>query len=343
MKPVIFGLSGTTLTDGEMRLFSEHQPAGYILFKRNCVDKAQVKALTDALKKIAGTEKTLILIDQEGGRVTRLMPPEWRKPPAAKLFADLYLQAPEKARALTYLNARLIAAELREVGITGNCAPLADIPAPGSHDIIGDRAFGRTPEQVTDLAGIQARGLMEGGIIPVLKHIPGHGRATADSHERLPTVETPANVLKQSDFVPFQRLANLPYGMTAHIRYTAIDADQPATLSPKVIRMIRDDLGFHGILMTDDLSMKALSGDLGMLAKQSLAAGCDLILHCNGEFSEMKSIADALGPIAPPIQVAMSMGWARLATGLPDAATEFADLSNKYNDMAGSLDAAAVA
>lgn len=343
MKPVIFGISGTVLTDREAQFFTEHQPAGYILFKRNCVDKVQVKALTDALKNISGEEKTLILIDQEGGRVARLLPPHWRKPPPAQVFADLYTTDAEKARALTYINARLIAAELREVGITGNCAPLADIPIPGSHDIIGDRAFGKTPEQVAELAGIQAKGLMEGGIIPVLKHIPGHGRATSDSHEQLPTVTTPLSVLRDTDFIPFSRLSSLPYGMTAHIRYTSIDADHPATLSPKVIRIIREEIGFNGLLMTDDLSMKALSGDLASLAKNSLAAGCDLVLHCNGEFEEMDTIADVLSNMSPQIAVAMNMAWARINNQAPEATSEFADLSIKYSEMSSGVPSLAVA
>lgn len=343
MKPVIFGLAGTTLSDQEKEFFSLHQPAGFILFKRNCIDKTQVKALTDALKSISAHERTLILIDQEGGRVARLLPPHWRKPPPASVFADLFGQDAEKSRALTYLNARLIAAELREVGITGNCAPLADIPAPGSHDIIGDRAFGKTPEQVAELAAIQANGLMEGGIMPVLKHIPGHGRAMADSHEQLPTVTTPLSVLRESDFVPFTRLSGLPYGMTAHIRYTAIDAEEPATLSPKVIRIIREEIGFNGLLMTDDLSMKALSGDLGSLAKRSLAAGCDLILHCNGEYQEMQAIAAALPQASPQTSAAMDIAWARLANPDNDATHEFAELSIKYKEMSADVPALAVA
>lgn len=342
MKPVIFGMKGETLTEGEKALFRDHAPAGFILFRRNCRDKAQVRALTDGLRESAGREVP-IFIDQEGGRVARLLPPHWRKPPPAGIFAGVYDEDAEKARELVYLNARLIAAELREVGITGNCAPLADIPIPGSHDIIGDRAFGKTPEQVADLAGVQAKGLMEGGILPVLKHIPGHGRATADSHEELPEVTAPLDVLRETDFIPFKRLANLPYGMTAHIRYTAIDKDRTATLSPTVIGLIRNEIGFKGLLMTDDLSMKALSGSLASLAEDSLAAGCDLVLHCNGEFAEMKEVAEALGTAKPHIQTAMDAAWSRIADKLPSPAQDFADLSSEYSALSKSIPALAVA
>lgn len=343
MKPVIFGMKGETLSEEEKVLFRAHAPAGFILFKRNCRDKGQLRALTDELRDVAGKNDVPIFIDQEGGRVARLLPPHWRKPPPASIFAALYDEHPEKARELVYLNARLIAAELREAGITGNCAPLADIPAPGSHTIIGDRAFGETPEQVADLAGVQAKGLMEGGVLPVLKHIPGHGRATADSHEELPVVTTPLDTLRKTDFIPFGKLAHLPYGMTAHIRYSAIDGDKPTTLSPKVIDLIRNEIGFEGLLMTDDLSMKALSGALASLAKDSLAAGCDLILHCNGEYTEMKEIAEALSEAKPELPAAMSQAQSRVADDLPSPTVDFADLSSAYSKLSESIPTLAVA
>jgi beta-N-acetylhexosaminidase len=300
--PVIYGMTGLTLTTEERAFFTAERPAGYILFARNCQDPAQVRALTDALKALNPDYLPLILIDQEGGRVARLKPPHWRKVPPAALFADVAAQDMAAAQRMVYLNARLIAAELVACGINTDCAPLADIPTETCHDIIGDRAYGTEPSQVVALGRAMADGLLDGGVLPVLKHIPGHGRAEVDSHEDLPVVNASLPELTAQDFMPFRELADIPLGMTAHIRYTAIDAQRPATLSPKTIAMVRDVIGFNGLLMTDDLSMKALQGDFGQLARDSLAAGCDLVLHCNGKMEEMTAIAGALTAGSPALE-----------------------------------------
>lgn len=298
-KAVILGIAGLELSEDEKRFFATVNPLGFILFSRNCDNPEQIKKLLYSLKQILGRDNFLILIDQEGGRVARLKPPHWRKSPPAALFADIADMSIGQAKKSTYANARLIARELYELGINVNCAPLADVPVQDSHDIIGDRAYGDTPHQVSILAEAMARGLLDGGILPVLKHIPGHGRARADSHENLPTVTESLKELQATDFVPFKALSYLPLGMTAHILYTAIDDKLPATLSPTVIDLIRGEMiGFNGLLMSDDISMKALSGNLGDLSKQTIKAGCDVVLHCNGKMIEMQEITNALEQIS---------------------------------------------
>jgi beta-N-acetylhexosaminidase len=293
----IFGIAGTGLSEEEKRFFQKMDPLGFILFARNCESPEQVKRLTRSLRELLQRENVLILIDQEGGRVARLKPPHWRKTPAAGVFAGMAGGSLASARDAVYANARLIARELFDLGINVNCAPLADVPVKGAHDIIGDRAYGDDPRQVSVLAGAMAEGLQDGGVLPVLKHIPGHGRARSDSHEKLPVVDEPLSGLEKSDFIPFIALNRLALGMTAHILYTAIDPERPATLSPKVIDIIRGKIGFDGLLMSDDLSMKALTGSFGDLATQTIAAGCDAVLHCNGKMDEMRRIADALPPL----------------------------------------------
>lgn len=287
----IVGLEGTALSDAERGFFRELNPMGYILFARNCDNPQQLRALTDALRELSGDAALPILIDQEGGRVARLRPPHWRKTmPAAQLAACGPVELAKAKRAM-YVSMRLIAEELHRMGITVNCAPIADVPVAGCHDVIGDRALGETPQQVAELARVQSDALLEGGVLPVLKHIPGHGRGLADSHLELPTVTASLDELRATDFVPFKQLNDLPFGMTAHIRYTAIDADLPATLSPAAIALIRSELGFDGLLMSDDASMKALSGSLESIARDALAAGCDVVLHCNGKMDEMLQVA----------------------------------------------------
>lgn len=305
----IVGLKGLVLTEEEKLFFSELQPLGFILFARNCDSPAQVLALTNSLRELLGREDVPILIDQEGGRVVRLKPPHWRKPPAARLFATLAEESLSEASDALYANTRLIARDLYTLGITVDCAPLADVPVADAHDIIGDRAFGTTPEQVAHLAGVMARGLLDGGVLPVLKHIPGHGRGRADSHEELPAVHESLEVLRKTDFVPFKALRDLPMGMTAHILYTAVDAELPATLSPKVMKLIRGEIGFDGLLMSDDLSMKALTGSFGERTERSLAAGCDVVLHCNGDMAEMKAIAERLTPMSPAAEERFARAW----------------------------------
>lgn len=293
----ICGVAGTSLTPQEREFLAEHKPFGVILFARNCESPEQVKALTADIRACLDHPLASILIDQEGGRVARLKPPHWRAYPAAARFAEQASENIESAKRHTYINARLIAEDLHALGINTDCAPLADIPAPGSHDIIGDRAFGRSPTQVIALARAQAEGLHDGGVMSVLKHIPGHGRATADSHEALPIVDAPLEELEQSDFIPFKALAHLPMGMTAHILYTALDNERVATLSPTVIAYIREHIGFDGLLMSDDISMKALKGDMAALANGIWDAGCDLVLHCNGKMEEMQAIASVKRPL----------------------------------------------
>lgn len=295
-KSFICGVEGLTLSDAERKFLGDEQPYGVILFARNIGDPGQLAALTAEIRSLLNHRFASILIDQEGGRVARMKPPHWREYPPAKRFADMARDMERAARA-TYLNARLIAEELREAGITTDCAPLADVLAPECHTIIGDRAFGSDAHQVAKLARAQAQGLLDGGILPVLKHIPGHGRATVDSHESLPVVRATLVELEACDFIPFRELADLPLGMTAHIVYEALDAKRVATVSPVVIRFIRSGLGFDGLLMSDDLSMKALTGPYRKRAEDTLAAGCDLVLHCNGVMKEMREVAAASIPL----------------------------------------------
>jgi len=314
LKAGIFGVSGLVLSDEEKSFFKRMNPVGFILFARNCESPPQVGKLVSDLKTLLNREgDLLILIDQEGGRVARLKPPHWRNAPAAKVFADIAQHSLSDGKRATYMNARLIARELHGLGINVDCAPLADVPVDGAHNIIGDRAYGDDPHQISILAESMARGLSDGGVLPVLKHIPGHGRAGADSHEELPVVKASLSELRQSDFIPFKALSGLPLGMTAHILYTAIDPKYPATLSPAVLKLIRDELGFDGLLMSDDISMKALKGSLTTLTEQSLAAGCDVVLHCNGRMDEMRQIAEALPELSTRARKRFDSAVAKLA------------------------------
>ena len=280
VKSFICGVAGQVLTDAERKFLSAEKPYGVILFARNIGTPEQVLALTTEIKSLLDHPYASILIDQEGGRVARLKPPHWRKYPPAKFFADM----PDRdaARLSTELNARLLGEELRAVGITTDCAPVADVLASECHAIIGDRAFGDTAAQVADLAGAQARGLLSAGILPIVKHIPGHGRATQDSHEHLPRVTASLAELEASDFAAFKALRFIPLAMTAHIVYDALDPERCATVSPIVIHYIRKEIGYDGLIMSDDLSMKALRGSFAEKTEQTLAAGCDLVLHGNG-------------------------------------------------------------
>lgn len=334
LSAAIYGFNGTVLTPGERDFFRDANPYGYILFARNCESPPQVKALTASLKEISGRDRLPILIDQEGGRVARLKAPHWPEFPAAKAFADLAAKNLAQAANACYLNARLMAEELSALGITVDCAPVADVPVAGAHDVIGDRAFGFDPQQVAALARAQARGLMDGGVVPVVKHIPGHGRAKADSHEEMPVVDSPLEVLKKTDFAPFKALADLPMAMTAHVLYTALDKRNIATLSPLVITLIREEIGFKGLLMSDDLSMKAMPGNFTQRAKDTLAAGCDVVLHCNGKMEEMRAVAEGVSPLAelhlqraeaairplPPMDFDIAQAKAEIASLLAKAA-----------------------
>jgi beta-N-acetylhexosaminidase len=288
----IYGCAGLTLSAAERDFFRDVKPWGFILFARNISNATQVRILIAQLRDTVGDEKTPVLIDQEGGRVARLKPPQWQARPPAAVFGNLHQANPEAAREATYLNARLIAHDLAELGINVDCLPVLDVPVPGAHDIIGDRAFATDPSTIIALARAQIDGLMDGGVLPVMKHIPGHGRAGADSHLALPRVAASAEELSASDFVTFRSLDQCPIAMTAHVVYESIDPQRPATTSPKVIRdVIRGEIGFNGLLMSDDLSMKALDGPLSVRAKAALFAGCDLALHCNGDMDEMRDVA----------------------------------------------------
>lgn len=287
----ILGCSGTSLTDEERAFFSEVNPWGFILFKRNIDSPDQVRRLVDDLRGCVGRDDAPVLIDQEGGRVQRMGPPHWRRYPPGRAYGEIAGNDPLHRREITRLGARLLAHDLRAVGINVDCVPVLDVPAPDGHEIIGDRAYGRTAEEVALLGRAAAEGLIAGGVLPVVKHIPGHGRALADSHLQLPVVEAPYDELEARDFAPFKVLSDMPMAMTAHVVYTAIDPARPGTTSRIVHRrVIRGAIGFDGLLMTDDLSMKALSGDFAGRTRAALDAGCDVALHCNGDMDEMKGV-----------------------------------------------------
>ncbi|QGP77925.1 beta-N-acetylhexosaminidase [Sphingobium sp. CAP-1] len=298
MKPVIFGLSGATLTADERAFFADAEPAGYILFKRNIVDRAQVRALTDNLRALHGRDDLLVMIDQEGGRVARMQPPVWPAFPPGAVFDRLYDLAPSSAIAAARANARAIALTLAEVGISVDALPLLDVRQDGASDIMGDRTLGADPMRVAALGRATLEGLAEGGVVGIVKHMPGHGRALVDSHLDLPVVDANLNAL-ETDLAPFRTLRGAPIGMTAHVVYTEWDADRPASLSPTIIgEIIRASIGFDGLLMSDDLDMKALKGSIPDLAAGVVAAGCDLALNCWGRMDDMVGIADLLPEIS---------------------------------------------
>jgi beta-N-acetylhexosaminidase len=299
MKPVIFGLAGATLCNDERAFFREAEPAGYILFKRNVENRAQLLALTDGLRDLAGNDDLAILIDQEGGRVARMQPPEWPVFPAGPAFDALYEIAPVSAIEAARANAQAIALTLAEVGITVDALPLLDVVQPDTTEAISTRALGAEPMRVAALGRAILDGLAAGGVVGIVKHMPGHGRARLDTHLALPTVTATAEEL-EVDIEPFRTLKHAPMGMTSHIVFQAWDPDRPATLSPIVIdEVIRGAIGFDGLLMTDDIDMKALSGTPGEKAAAAIAAGCDLVLDCWGRMDEMVEIAGRLGEIAP--------------------------------------------
>ena len=287
-RAIILGCSGPRLTEAEAEFFAEAQPFGFILFRRNVEDPGQLAELVAALRGCVEHDAP-ILIDQEGGRVQRMIPPHWTRYPPG----EAYLKSSNDlagARETARLGARLMAHDLHAVGIDVDCLPVLDVPVPGAHDIIGDRAYAADPEHVAVLGRAAAEGLMAGGVLPVIKHIPGHGRALADSHHDLPVVNADRAHLEAWDFMPFKALSDMPIAMTAHVVYTALDPDQPATTSPRVLDMIRNDLGYQGLIVSDDLSMKALKGDLEHRAESALKAGCDVVLHCNGDMAEMQGV-----------------------------------------------------
>lgn len=292
----IVGCAGSVLSDAEIGFIREVRPVGLILFKRNCKSPLQVRELVDSWKAAVDSEFTLVLVDQEGGRVSRLGPPKWPKIPSAASFGSLWDKNQDLGREAARINGSLIGNQLSGLGINVNCAPVLDLRVPGAHHIIGDRAFSSDPRAVIDLGVAMSKGLLSGGVLPMVKHIPGHGRAQADSHESLPVVSSTRAELEELDFTPFRALVDIaPLAMTAHVVYSELDPVNPATTSPSVVRLIREKIGFLGLLVTDDLSMKALAGPIGCSASKSRDAGCDIVLHCNGNIDEMFLIAKNTG------------------------------------------------
>ncbi|WP_342729597.1 beta-N-acetylhexosaminidase [Bradyrhizobium sp. B117] len=288
----ITGVSGTELTAAEREFIRSERPWGFILFKRNVATPAQVTALVGELRAVAGTADAPVLIDQEGGRVQRLGPPHWPVYPPGAVFSTLYDTDSALGLTAARLSARLIAADLADLGITVDCLPLADVPVSGADAVIGNRAYGTSPDKVAAIARAVTDGLEQGGVLPVLKHIPGHGRATADTHFKLPTVDTSRDELERTDFAAFGPLADLPMAMTAHVVFSAIDPAHPATTSATMIaQVIRGAIGFQGLLMSDDVSMNALAGTIAERTRAIFAAGCDMALHCNGNIEEMREVA----------------------------------------------------
>ncbi len=310
----ILGCSGHTLTDQERRFFRKVQPWGFILFKRNVDTPDQVRALTAVLRETVDRSDAPILIDQEGGRVQRLGPPHWPAYPAGRAYGEIAANDPLTRREIARLGARLMAHDLASLGINVDCVPVLDVPAEDGHEVIGDRAYHSDPATIAELGRAAAEGLIAGGVLPVIKHIPGHGRAKADSHHDLPVVETPYEDLDAVDFAPFRVLSDMPMAMTAHVVYAAVDAKRPATTSKKAIRrVIRQAIGFDGLLMSDDLSMKALGGSFTDRTRDALDAGCDVVLHCNGDMAEMKAVVAGCRPLAGRAKRRAEAALARLA------------------------------
>ena len=332
-RALILGCAGKTLSPEEAAFFREVRPWGFILFKRNIGTPAEVRALTAALRDCLGRDQAPILIDQEGGRVQRMGPPHWPAYPAGGRYGRLN----GAATAIARLGARLMAHDLSEVGINVDCAPVLDVPEPGAHDIIGDRAYGTSPDSVAEIGRAVAEGLMAGGVLPVMKHMPGHGRAACDSHHGLPVVDASLAALSAQDFQPFRALGDLPMAMSAHVVFTAIDPERPATQSAIVIReVIRGAIGFDGLLMTDDLSMNALNGSFRDRTEAAFTAGIDVGLHCNGVMDEMRAVAEAAPLLAgAPARRAVS------ALACLDGVGEGLDVSEARARFAAALAAAA--
>ena len=332
MQAAIYGLEGLELSDDERSFFRDADPAGFILFKRNCENAAQVLRLTDALRDLSGRPDLPILIDQEGGRVARMKPPVWPAFPAAERFDQLYALAPSSAIEAVRSNARAIGLTLRESGVNVDALPLLDVRQPGASDVIGDRALGSEPMQVAALGRAVLDGLASAGVVGIIKHIPGHGRALVDSHKELPVVTASADEL-ESDLEPFERLSSAPMGMTAHVIYTAWDQDHPASLSPTVIGdVIRGRIGFDGFLMSDDLGMEALQGDFGSRAAGVVAAGCDAALHCSGKMDEMVAVAASVPPLGAEAEARLARAMATTLTD-DDDGPSFAEVVAKRDAL----------
>ena len=325
---MVFGCAGTALGAEERTFFHQANPLGFILFERNCATPDQVRALVGEFRASVGRDDAPVLIDQEGGRVVRLKPPHWRPLPAGARLAHAYQRDAARGIAAAHLSARLIAAELHPLGITLDCAPVLDIPLSGSHSVIGDRALGTAPAAVAALGRAFCDGLLAGGVLPVIKHVPGHGRATVDSHHGLPTVATGVAELERTDFAPFRALSDMPVAMTAHVLYTALDSRDAGTVSANVIEAaIRGAIGFDGLLVSDDLAMAALSGGPGERTAAALAAGCDVVLHGSADAEEMRAVAAAARPLGDRALVRLGRAQAkRAAPSAFDAAAAVAQL-----------------
>jgi len=328
----ILGCAGLELTDWERDFFTDLNPLGFILFARNIEDPYQVQALCDDLRSCVSHPDVPILIDQEGGRVARLRPPHWREAPTAAKIGELAVFNLEMGLEAAHLNARLFASELLNLGINVDCAPVLDIPVEGADPIISDRAYAPHPELAAVMGRAACRGFMAGGVLPVIKHIPGHGRALVDSHKALPVVDTAFDILDSVDFRPFVELADMPWAMTAHIVYSDIDQFAPATMSPRLIEdVIRHHIGFNGVLISDDLSMHALEGDFSARAEAALDAGCDLVLHCNGDKEEMLSVAEGLRSITDETDDRLEEGWKQTRENLEEI--DFDQAENRFNTL----------
>ncbi len=317
----IAGVAGTALDAGERAFLADADPLGFILFARNVDSPDQLRRLTDTLRDAVGRDAP-VLIDQEGGRVARLRPPHWRDWPAP---LEQVATAGPHAEQVMRLRYAIIATELRAAGIDVNCAPCADVARADTHAVLRNRCYGDTPGIVTRVARAVAEGLLSGGVLPVLKHIPGHGAATADSHQELPRVDLPEPALQAVDFTPFAALSDLPMAMTAHVVYAALDPDRPATTSPEVIALIRGQIGFGGLLMSDDISMHALSGGIADRCRAALSAGCDLVLHCNGDLAEMRLVAETCGRMGPQAAQRAEAALALRNVPVPDRAALIAE------------------
>jgi len=337
MTPAIFGLAGLALTADERAFFREADPAGYILFGRNVQDRGQLRALTDELRSIHGRERLLVSIDQEGGRVARMKPPEWEAFPPGEAFARLWQVAPASAIEAARANAEALGHDLAEVGVTVDYLPLLDVRQPGAHDVIGDRALGDEPMQVAALGRAVLDGLARAGVAGCIKHMPGHGRAGADSHKELSTVEASEAEL-ESDLEPFRTLAGAPIGMTAHVRYTAWDADNPGTLSPVVVNeVIRGRIGFSGLLLTDDIDMEALDGSVPERSGRAIAAGCDVVLNCWARMDDMIGIAERLPAMAEVASERLDRALAETGEGCAADRAQLVARRDSLLDLARNL------
>lgn len=323
LRAFIAGCSGPALTAEERAFFTEARPCGFVLFARNCVDPVQTKDLIDDVRSAVSADDLLVLVDQEGGRVQRLRPPHWRAYPPPAAFGRLYGREPQRAIAVARLVSRLMAEELRGLGITVDCTPVLDVPVAGAHEVIGDRAFSDHADTVIALGRAVCEGLLSGGVLPVIKHVPGHGRARADSHATLPVIDADLDTLSASDFRPFRALNDMPVAMTAHVLLAALDCDRAATVSPVIMQqVIRGLIGFDGLVVSDDISMGALSGGVAERTQAALAAGVDVVLHCNGRLDEMLAVAETAPQLSGKSEERFARAAARL--GVPDAFDEAA-------------------